>query len=223
MTSPMEDYTTVVAKNQLKGRGQMGTSWQSEGGKNLTFSVLKNFDALNVQQQFALNIGVSMAVCQVLRTLGLPNVTIKWPNDIMSGSSKICGILIENMLQGAQVAHAIIGIGLNVNQTDFGELTKATSIKLELGLSQDLDELLHIILDRLQFHLDSLDQKTVTQLLPAYEKMLFRKDKPSTFTDSSGERFMGFIRRVNDTGKLVIELEDQLFKSFDLKEVTLLY
>ncbi len=99
MTSPMEDYTTVVAKNQLKGRGQMGTSWQSEGGKNLTFSVLKNFSALRVQQQFVLNIGVSMALCDVLRTLGLPNVTIKWPNDIMSGSLKICGILIENILR----------------------------------------------------------------------------------------------------------------------------
>jgi BirA family biotin operon repressor/biotin-[acetyl-CoA-carboxylase] ligase len=223
MTSPMEDYTAVVAKNQLKGRGQMGTSWQSEGGKNLTFSVLKNFSALRVQQQFVLNIGVSMALCDVLRTLGLSNVTIKWPNDIMSGSLKICGILIENILQGAQVSHAVIGIGLNVNQTDFGDLTKATSIKLEMGQSQNLEELLDKTLERLQFHLDSIEQKTVAQLLPAYEKMLFRKDKPSTFTDSNGERFMGFIRNVSDSGKLVIELEDQIFRSFDLKEVTLLY
>ncbi len=223
MTSPMEDYTAVVAKNQLKGRGQMGTSWQSEGGKNLTFSVLKNFSALRVQQQFVLNIGVSMALCDVLRTLGLSNVTIKWPNDIMSGSLKICGILIENILQGAQVSHAVIGIGLNVNQTDFGDLTKATSIKLEMDQSQNLEELLDKTLERLQFHLDSIEQKTVAQLLPAYEKMLFRKDKPSTFTDSNGERFMGFIRNVSDSGKLVIELEDQIFRSFDLKEVTLLY
>lgn len=223
MTSPMEDYTAVVAKNQLKGRGQMGTSWQSEGGKNLTFSVLKNFSTLRVQQQFVLNIGVSMALCDVLRTLGLSNVTIKWPNDIMSGSLKICGILIENILQGAQVSHAVIGIGLNVNQTDFGDLTKATSIKLEMGQSQNLEELLDKTLERLQFHLDSIEQKTVAQLLPAYEKMLFRKDKPSTFTDSNGERFMGFIRNVSDSGKLVIELEDQIFRSFDLKEVTLLY
>ncbi len=223
MTSPMEDYTAVVAKNQLKGRGQMGTSWQSEGGKNLTFSVLKNFSSLRVQQQFVLNIGVSMALCDVLRTLRLSNVTIKWPNDIMSGSLKICGILIENILQGAQVSHAVIGIGLNVNQTDFGDLTKATSIKLEMGQSQNLEELLDKTLERLQFHLDSIEQKTVAQLLPAYEKMLFRKDKPSTFTDSNGERFMGFIRNVSDSGKLVIELEDQIFRSFDLKEVTLLY
>ena len=223
MTSPMKDYTAVVAKNQLKGRGQMGTSWQSEGGKNLTFSVLKNFSALRVQQQFVLNIGVSMALCDVLRTLGLSNVTIKWPNDIMSGSLKICGILIENILQGAQVSHAVIGIGLNVNQTDFGDLTKATSIILEMGQSQNLEELLDKTLERLQFHLDSIEQKTVAQLLPAYEKMLFRKDKPSTFTDSNGERFMGFIRNVSDSGKLVIELEDQIFRSFDLKEVTLLY
>jgi BirA family biotin operon repressor/biotin-[acetyl-CoA-carboxylase] ligase len=220
--NPM-DYTVVVTKSQLKGRGQMNTVWASEGGKNLTFSVLKKFDAMSVRHQFALNIAVSLAMYEALGKLSIPDVQIKWPNDIMSGSSKICGILIENMLRGNKIGEAVIGIGLNVNQTDFGELGKASSLKLVTGRNFDLDELLHTILDSIQLQLDTVEAKTVAQLLPAYERLLFRKDKPSTFTNAKGERFMGYIRRVSALGKLVIELEDQIIKEFDFKEVTLLY
>ena len=71
--------------------------------------------------------------------------------------------------------------------------------------------------------LESIEAKTVTQLLPTYEKLLFRKDKPSTFTNAHGKMFMGFIRKVSPSGKLVLELEDRVFREFDLKEVNLLY
>lgn len=217
------DYTVVVTRRQLKGRGQMNTVWDSEGGKNLTFSVLKKFDAMSVRHQFALNIAVSLAVFNALNKLTIPDVQIKWPNDIMSGSRKICGILIENLLRGNKVGEAIIGIGLNVNQTDFGGLDKASSLKLVTGRNFDLDELLHTILECLKLQLDTVEAKTVTQLLPAYEQLLFRKDKPSTFANAKGERLMGYIRGVSASGKLVIELEDRIIREFDLKEVTLLY
>ena len=217
------DYTVVVAEKQLKGRGQIGTVWQSEGGKNLTFSVLKRFDALSVQYQFVLNIAVSLAVVDALNQFSVPNVKVKWPNDIMSGSMKICGILIENVLKGDKVGHSIIGIGLNVNQTDFMNLDKASSLKAITGRNFNLDELLYLILERIRFHFEEIEAKTVRQLLPAYEKMLFRKDKPSTFTNEQGERFIGFIRKVSPSGKLVLELEDRVFEEFDLKGVSLLY
>jgi len=217
------DYTVVVAKNQRKGRGQMGTFWQSEEGKNLTFSVLKRFGAWSVQHQFVLNITVSLALCDALNELSVPNIKVKWPNDIMSGSMKICGILIENVLKGDKVAHSIIGIGLNVNQTDFVELGKVSSLKLITGRDFDLDELLIKILERISFYMEDVESKTVNQLAPAYEKMLFRKDRPSTFSDAHGEMFMGYIRRISPSGKLVLELEDRVFKEFDLKEVSLLY
>ena len=219
----LADYTVVVAKKQLKGRGQMGSVWQSEEGKNLTFSILKCFDSLQVEQQFLLNIGVSIAVCDALGELAISDLTVKWPNDIMSGSFKIGGILIENMLKGHLVQHSIIGIGLNVNQIDFGDLAKASSLKSITGQFYDLDELLHNILGKLHLHLDQIEEKTMAQLLPMYEKHLFRKDKPSTFTNADGELFMGFIRGVSSTGKLVLELEDHIFREYDLKEVTLLY
>ncbi|MBO0342799.1 biotin--[acetyl-CoA-carboxylase] ligase [Flagellimonas profundi] len=217
------DYTVVVAEKQLNGRGQMGTVWYSESSKNLTFSVLRRFDALSVKHQFVLNIAISMAVYDVLEEFLVPNVKIKWPNDIMSGSKKVCGILIENVLKGERVGQSIIGIGLNVNQTDFENLDKASSLKRITGRNFDLDELLQKLLERIWLRLEAIESKTVTQLLPFYEKLLFRKDKPSTFTDGDGEMFMGYIRRVSSSGKLVIELEDRIFKEFDLKQVSLLY
>ena len=190
------DYTVVVTGNQTKGRGQMGTVWQSDAGKNLTFSVLRRFEALSVSHQFALNIAVSLAVHEVLEGLSVPDVSIKWPNDIMSGSKKVCGILIENVLKGPWVGQTVIGIGLNVNQTDFIGLEKVSSLKLVTGAQYDLDELLQNLLQRLRFHLEGIEDKTVSQLLPVYEKLLFRKDKPSTFTDVHGEMFMGYIRKI---------------------------
>lgn len=201
----------------------MGTVWHSEGSKNLTFSVLRRFDALSVKNQFVLNIAISMAVYDVLEEFLVPNVKIKWPNDIMSGSKKVCGILIENVLKGERVGQSIIGIGLNVNQTDFENLDKASSLKRITGRNFDLDELLQNLLERIWLRLDAIETKTIAQLLPSYESLLFRKDKPSTFTDAHGEMFMGYIRRVSPSGKLVIEMEDRVFKEFDLKEVNLLY
>lgn len=222
-SAPLPDYTVVVAKKQLKGRGQMGSVWQSEEGKNLTFSVLKSFGSLQADQQFVLNIAVSLAVCDALEAFSVPNPKVKWPNDIMSGSFKICGILIENVLKGQFVQNSIIGVGLNVNQIHFENLDKAASLKSVTGHFFDLDELLHKILDSLYGYLDGIEGKTVGQLLSSYEKLLFRKDKPSTFTNADGAMFMGFIRRVSPDGKLVVELEDQILKEFDLKEISLLY
>ncbi len=223
LSNILNDYTAVVAKKQEKGRGQMGTSWQAEEGKNLTFSLLKKYSSMQVNHQFALNICVSLAVYDILKELAIPNLMVKWPNDIMSGSSKICGILIENVLKGHTIQSSIIGIGLNVNQTSYGNLEKVTSLKSASGRFFDLEELLHKILKKLQFHLSDVENKTVAELLPSYTELLFRKDKPSTFKNSDGELFMGFIRGISPEGKLVLELEDTIFKSFGLKEVSLLY
>ncbi|PWL37452.1 biotin--[acetyl-CoA-carboxylase] ligase [Flagellimonas aquimarina] len=222
-SNTLGDFTVIVAKNQLKGRGQMGTTWQSEKGKNLTFSVLKKFMSFQVVRQFNLNICISLAICDVLKELSIPDLKVKWPNDIMSGSSKICGILIENVLKGQLVQNSIIGIGLNVNQTNYGNLEKVASLKSLTGMHFELEELLNKILERLKFYFIEIEEKSVVQLLPDYLELLFRKDKPSTFRNTEGQLFMGFIRNISPEGKLILELEDKVFKEYGLKEVSLLY
>lgn len=223
LSGVLNDFTVVVAEQQTKGRGQVGTAWLSESGKNLTFSVLKLIDKVSVKEQFLINICVSLSIFKTLSDLQVPDLSIKWPNDILSGSAKICGILIENTLSGIQIQASIIGIGLNVNQTKFDNLPNASSLKLVLGKTYDLDEVLHNILLNLKKNFLNVESTSVEELWSDYEKVLFRKDKPSTFQDSKGEFFMGFIRGVSETGKLMVTLEDQVVKEFDLKDIKLLY
>ena len=221
--NPLEDFTVVIANQQLKGRGQMGTSWESEAGKNLTFSVLKKFDQLQTNDQIVLNIATSLAVYEALNKFHVPDLAVKWPNDILSGTSKICGILIENMLKGSSIKASIIGIGLNVNQLLFNNLTQVSSLRLLLGRTIDLDELLQTILDHMQSYFSMIRTKSANTLKEEYEKVLFRKDKPSTFKNSEGELFMGFIRGISDEGKLLVAIENEKLKQFGLKEIQLMY
>ncbi|MEL6919130.1 MAG: biotin--[acetyl-CoA-carboxylase] ligase [Bacteroidota bacterium] len=219
----LEDYTVVTAKKQLKGRGQMGTIWQSEKDKNLTFSVLKKYNDVHITHRFFLNICVSLAIYDSLKYFHVPDIRIKWPNDIMSGSSKICGILIENILNGQNIQASIIGVGLNVNQTEFKGLNGVSSLKLLLGGHFNLEEVLHKILDNLKQYFSLSNEKPWEYFSNSYQRLLFRKDKPSTFKNKSGELFMGFIKGVSPEGKLLVNLEDMVLKEFDLKEIQLLY
>jgi BirA family biotin operon repressor/biotin-[acetyl-CoA-carboxylase] ligase len=219
----LENFTVVMAHTQLKGRGQMGTNWLSEPGKNLTFSVLINSDSRLVSEQFLLNIYVSLAIYDTLSQLQVPDLKIKWPNDIMSGHSKICGILIENILSGQHIQASIVGIGLNVNQLTFDNLSNVTSVKLLLGRSLDLEELLFNIVENLKRLLRKKGEGDRLANVELYETRLFRKDKPSTFKNGHDEMFMGFIKGVTSTGKLQILMEDNILKEFNLKEVKLLY
>lgn len=201
----------------------MGTAWESEEGKNLTFSILKTFSVLRASDQFKLNICVSLAICDVLEELSIPGLKIKWPNDIMSGSFKVCGILIENILTGRFIKNAIIGIGLNVNQDSFKMLDRAASLRSITGQEYDLDRLLRNVMGRLQLRLRGIGRRTHGAMLRDYGKLLFRKDMPSTFKNEGGEFFMGFVRGVSPLGKLILELENNVMKEFSLKEVSLLY
>lgn len=219
----LEDFTVVVAQKQLEGRGQMGTVWMSEDGKNLTFSLLKKVDALPVMEQFVLNIIIPLAIYDALNGLNVPDLRIKWPNDILSGNTKICGILIENILSGKNIQSSVIGIGLNVNQMQFGGLPNVSSLKLILGQTFDLDELLVSIVESIKNRFMVSEGKSIAQLKTEYENALFRKDKPSTFKNQKDEMFMGFIRGISQQGKLLVTMEDDVLKEFDLKEIKLLY
>ncbi len=218
-----EDFTTVMARKQLNGRGQRGAKWLSEPGKNLTFTVLKKFESFPVVHQFALNICVSLAICDVLQAMNISDVAVKWPNDIIVDSQKVCGILIENIIQGDNIKQSIIGVGLNVNQTRFEHLQRAASLKNITGRSFDLKVLLHKVLECLKIRFSELKTGTVDQLMATYEQLLFRKDLPSNFENDKGQVFAGRIRGVSASGKLVLELDGNMFKEFELKEVALCY
>ncbi len=219
----VKDYTTVVTKYQTNGRGQMGTIWNSENSKNLTFSVFKDVSKLRIEYPFYISIATSLALIKSLQSFSIPKLSVKWPNDILSEDKKICGILIENVIKQSHITASIIGIGLNVNQTEFKGLPKASSLKLLSGRTYHLDEVLDVVLKNLKYYFNILKSEDYSALKQEYETYLFRKNKPSTFKDAEGSVFSGFIKNVSVSGNLQVLLEDEIIKEYDLKDITLLY
>jgi BirA family biotin operon repressor/biotin-[acetyl-CoA-carboxylase] ligase len=218
----LKDYTIVVAKHQTQGRGQMGTVWDSEKGKNLMFSLFKDLSMHDVEFPFYISMAISLAIIKTFKALNIPDLTIKWPNDILSADKKICGILIENVIKN-KLNSTIIGIGVNVNQTEFKNLPKASSLKSITGVHFDLDEILHSIINDTKYYSLLLQEEKYDAVKTEYENLLFRRNKPSTFKNTDGELFSGFIKGVTKYGKLQVLLEDEIVKKFDLKEIELLY
>ncbi len=219
----VEDNTIVVANYQTNGRGQMDSTWASEDSKNLMFSVFKDFSFLQTEQNFYISMAVSLSIIKTLKSFSIPKLHIKWPNDILSENKKLCGILIENIIKHNQLKATIIGVGLNVNQNNFDGLPKATSLHLLTGNIFNLDEVLLVISDNLNYYFNLLKTEKYQLIKEAYESLLFRKDKPSTFKDAEGKLFSGFIKSVSNSGNLQVLLEDEVIKEFDLKEIALLY
>ncbi len=217
----LENFTVVTAKSQKKGRGQMGATWVSKPGKNLICSVYVAFDAFLVKDKVLINYAVSLAIIDVLDSLKIPRLAIKWPNDILSSGAKICGILIENVMRGKEIESAIIGIGLNVNQIAFPEhLSKVTSIRKEMASTFDLDAVLVKLVTALKSRMLLTSSKDAPSLKVLYLNWLYKKNTPSMFKDSSGVLFMGKIINVTSQGKLQIELEDASIQEFGIKEVS---
>ena len=219
----LEDATIVMADNQTEGRGQMGSTWQSKAGQSLTFSIFKRFERLTITQQARITFGVSVGIKKALKKLQVPVISIKWPNDIMSYQHKLCGILIENQLEGNTIVSSVIGIGLNVNETEFTDLPQATSMKLVTGISFNREEVMQLISASVLEQLNKLETEDTIQLKVNYEKVLFRKNKVTVFEDETGTKFNGMILGVNDVGELIVESEDEVCRAYELKKIKMLY
>jgi len=219
----LDDYTVVITKNQTKGKGQIGAVWNSEKDKNLTCSVFKRNSGVSIDNTFYISMVTSLAIIKTLQLFQVPKLVVKWPNDILSEQKKICGILIENVIKQQDIEGSIIGIGLNVNQTQFPDLPSASSLKNLTGTLFDVEELLARIIEQLKYYFEKLEYDKHDFIKRAYEALLFRRLKPSTFKDVEGNLFSGIIQGVNNNGTLQIQLEDDIVKEFELKEIQLLY
>ena len=217
----LENFTVATAKAQKKGRGQMGATWVSEPGENLLCSVYVAFDAFLVKDKVLINYAVSLAIVDILASLNVPRLAIKWPNDILSSGAKISGILIENVMRGKEIESAIIGIGLNVNQITFPQhLNKVTSIRKEMSSRFNLDDLLVQFVIALKKRILLRSSEDASSLKTLYLNWLYKKNIPTMFKDSSDVLFMGKIINVTSQGKLQIELEDDSIQEFGIKEVS---
>jgi BirA family biotin operon repressor/biotin-[acetyl-CoA-carboxylase] ligase len=219
----LENYTVVTAEKQTSGKGQMGAKWVSETGKNLIFSVLINNKLNSISEIFDLNIAVALAVLTTLEKNNIPNLSIKWPNDIMSDNKKIAGILIENTIKNTGEISSIIGVGLNVNQQNFDELPKASSLAVIMKKEFEKELILNQFIECLKLNCDLLNNKLASQLWKNYNYNLFKKGIPMPFSLPDETQFMGIIQGVNSEGKLELKLENDAIEAFGIKEIQLLY
>jgi len=213
---PHDSHGVVVWTDyQTAGRGCGTNTWESERGQNLLFSMLIHPENLPANRQFSISMAVSLAICKVVGII-LPslNPTIKWPNDIYVGDRKICGILIENTLQGSCIKDSIIGVGLNVNQLCFvSDAPNPVSLANLTGRLFDREALLHQLLDTFDAELAALEG-----VRRRYLQQLYRRTDFHCYRDAHGE-FLAKIVTVEDDGHLTLETIDGDTRRYAFKEV----
>ena len=204
----------VLADYQTAGKGCGTNSWESERGKNLTFSLLIHPTEVPASRQFVISEWVSVALCETLEHYIYNKVEIKWPNDIYVGDRKIAGILIENTLKGNHIKDSIIGIGLNVNQQEFlSDAPNPVSLCQLLGHEVDRMELLTRFLQR-----KPLVSPAETDGF-SYRNRIYRKGQLATYQDKDG-RFKATIQDVEPDGHLLMMDEKGQERRYAFKEVT---
>ncbi len=217
----LPNFTVVTAENQTNGRGQHGANWTSESGKNLITSILVHDFYKDKFASFELIIAVSVAIHEALQQFSIPDLTIKWPNDIMSGNKKIGGILIENLHKSDKRIFSIIGLGLNVNQIQFDGFPQASSLQLICAKEFDKQELLAKIVSVLEHKL--LDWDALRESgMELYQNSLFKKGVTAQFK-TKHKTFSGIISGVDEEGRLLITDEYNQNMCFDLKEIQFIY
>ena len=217
----IKNYTAVISKYQTNGRGRNNSIWQDEPSKNLNFSLYKEFNSFKIENKFLLNIISSISVFKLLKKYNLKNLSVKWPNDIMTGNKKISGILIENNIRGKSINYSIIGIGINVNQLNFKNLPKATSLHIETGVTNSPELMAEELQQILKLNFE-LMQENPDKLLDDFNKFLFKKDKTVNYL-TNNKILLGRLIKVNKVGEILIRNNDGVIEKFNVDEIKLIY
>ena len=217
----LPEGTVIITDHQYQGRGQRGRMWHSQPYQNLTFSVILYPTFLGASQGFTLNIITALALHQVLAAYVPSALAIKWPNDIYHQDQKLSGVLIENVVAKQQLKASVIGIGLNVNQTQFihGHYRqKPTSLAGICGHTFDLQLLLSQLLAALEHHYLQLKAQGIAGCQVTYLEKMYWRHEVHTFQDAV-HTFQAKVRSIDAVGQLVLERADGTCKAYGTKEV----
>ncbi|MBR6655930.1 MAG: biotin--[Alistipes sp.] len=215
----------VWADFQTVGRGQRGHVWHSRKGENLTFSVVLEPTFVPIAEQFAVSEVVALSLVDMLAEYGI-EAKIKWTNDIYVGDRKLVGILIEHSLAPTTLRRTIVGVGVNVNQTEFDDsLPNPVSMAQLLGRELNVNEVLQSFLMHLQRNYETLREmqnakcKIQNVLHERYNSLLYRLNEWHTYALPSGERFEAKILGTASNGALCLENKNGKFKDYLFKEI----
>lgn len=226
MAADAPNGTVVTAIEQTAGRGQRGNTWESEPGKNATFSILLRPAEIGAAEQFVVSEAVALAVAETLDGLTAGSgteVCIKWPNDVYAGDRKICGILIENTLTGRRIERSIAGIGINVNQAEFrSDAPNPVSLLNVTGVEHDTGAVTAEVAGRILDNLEAVDGDADAQarMHERFMSRLWRRRGLWRWLDAaSGEVIKASIAGVERDGRLILETADGDRRRYAFKEV----
>ena len=207
----------VVSKFQTNGRGQITNTWESEADKNLLLSIYITPKTITATEQVLINLFVSLSVFDFLNSFFPGKIKIKWPNDIYFDDQKICGILIENNIQGNTIKSSVIGVGININQRNF--LSKqATSLAMISNMQYDLDELLDELLSCFNLRFEELSLQLKSKLTDDYLKVMYRINMEANYRIED-KIVCGKIIGIDAFGRLKLLIGDEL-KLYSFKEIS---
>jgi BirA family biotin operon repressor/biotin-[acetyl-CoA-carboxylase] ligase len=198
---PAPDGGVIVADSQTAGRGRLGREWHSPAGKNLYFSCVLRPD-LPATQVPPITLCAGLAVCEVVNSLGA-TASIKWPNDVWVGEKKLAGVLTEMSTRSQKVDSVIVGVGLNVNQTEFPPQLAATSLRLETGKEHERSGLLDAMLVAMEGWVNRYVVSGVPALARAFEEHSLLGGQ-EVRVRIAGEVIRGRVLRLADDGSLLI-------------------
>lgn len=214
-------YAVVTAEYQTRGRGQGTNTWESERGRNLTFSVRMPSPSIAAGRQFVISMAGALALKSTLDAYA-EGFTLKWPNDIYFHDSKISGTLIETSIVNRTIEHFVYGIGINVNQREFrSDAPNPVSLCQITGREMDREEVLQHFLTHLDRIFSSWGKGSEDRIISLYNDSLYRRNGVYGYEDSGG-RFRAEIVRVEPDGYLVLCDTDSRIRKYELKEVKFL-
>ena len=209
------DGLAILARHQTEGKGQRGKVWIDEAGESINCSLIIRPGDYGITQPFHLVALTACALRKVMEATIRHPVHIKWPNDIYVDDKKAAGILIESITKGNEWQWAVIGFGINVNQSAFSsELVNPVSLRQLSGKHYDIKRLVD---DCLNILWKDLNHKSFTEIYSTYNKHLYRRHQEVTLQHKE-EVFTAILTGVDENGSLL--LDGDLFPAFRTGEVT---
>ncbi len=217
-----EEFMVIQAEGQTAGRGAGRNRWESEPGKNLTFSVILTPRFLPPAKQFVLTQLISLALWNVAaRRLDRKSLFVKWPNDLWYKDKKLAGVLVQNRIKGNLLDFSVLGVGLNVNQKSFvSDAPNPASLIHFTGKEEVLLSLLREILQQVDIFYRKV-QSDISSLNTLYLKKLYRLNRQACYADDNG-RFTAMMTGVDSFGRLLLLDSEGNLRTYGFKEVRFL-
>lgn len=197
------DKMTFFAHHQTSGKGQHDKTWHSKPSQNILLSSIFDLSTVPIAFQPVFNMAVSVTVAGFYASFLDVPVKLKWPNDLYVNDKKAAGILIENRIKGGNWQWSIVGMGININETEFSPGMSATSLQLLTGKKYQPVKLSKMLLTELFKAVDNIRRGEVETICFQYNDLLYKRNMEITLL-ADGKTFSGIVKGVDENGRLII-------------------